>query len=237
MPWICVHTQIFQSITYLTSQWQPADDMSCFLPLVTWSRISARSHLKFSAFRWPRTTHTHTPYICVLSIDRNLHTNPQAMSLRETLFVKFKKNCWMHCKPPKKFIKSPSRKIQALSICMLVFNAHRILRKGKRYDMLASNRNSETNNYETSDFPNAYRDNTGSDSEAGFLTKREVEEQIMTYIAPLTKQLEDLIWLIEGMLSVHRQNLSPKASTTASSSVNRFLARLACFMKQIKQNL
>ena len=40
--------------------------------------------------------------------------------------------------------------------------------------------------------------NADSESEAHILAKKEVDEQIRTYIAPLTRQLEDLTPLIQG---------------------------------------
>ena len=38
----------------------------------------------------------------------------------------------------------------------------------------------------------------------------------MNYIATLTEQLEDLAWLIQGMSTAHRSNLSPRVNTSAS---------------------
>ena len=71
----------------------------------------------------------------------------------------------------------------------------------------------------TRDLLNADRSNTESESEARILTQIEVDEQIKTNIATLTKHLEDLTRLMQGMSSVHRQNNSLRAITTVNSSV------------------
>ena len=64
--------------------------------------------------------------------------------------------------------------------------------------MLAKYRIVETNNSDTSNLLNTHRDNTDSESERFILT-REVNEQNKTYITPLTKPLEYLTRLIQGM--------------------------------------
>ena len=62
---------------------------------------------------------------------------------------------------------------------------------------------------ETSNLLNTRRGNTDSASEARILTQEEVDEQIKTYNAPLTKQLEDLTQLLQGMSSAYQTNLFP----------------------------
>ena len=65
---------------------------------------------------------------------------------------------------------------------------------------------------------NDYIGNTDFEPEARILTQEELDEQIETYIAPLIKQLNDLTRLIQGMSSVHPQNLILRASTRTNSS-------------------
>ena len=45
-----------------------------------------------------------------------------------------------------------------------------------------------------------------------------MDEQIRTYIAPLTKQLETLTRLVQEFSGVHQKNLFPWAGTSANSS-------------------
>ena len=87
-----------------------------------------------------------------------------------------------------------------------------------RNDTLAKSRMTETESSEISALLNAHWDTTEFESEARMLTQEGVGEQINTYIAPLTKHLEDFTRLTQGMSSVHRKNFSPRASTTANSS-------------------
>ena len=48
-----------------------------------------------------------------------------------------------------------------------------------------------------------------SKSEARILALKEVNEQIRSYIVPLTKQLEDLTRLIWGIFSAEHRNIYP----------------------------
>ena len=108
--------------------------------------------------------------------------------------------------------------IQVCVTCMPVFNTHRELRISNRYDTLKNGRMTENSMSEKCDSLNAHRDNVDSQSKARILTKEEVHEYIETYITSLTKQLEDLTRLIQGMSSVDQAKLSPRASTSANSS-------------------
>ena len=72
---------------------------------------------------------------------------------------------------------------------------------------------------ETNTLVNAHGSKADSESGARILTQEEVDEQIKNKINPLTRQLEDLTRLIEGMSTAHRQNFSSRASTSANSSV------------------
>ena len=55
-----------------------------------------------------------------------------------------------------------------------------------------------------------YADNLKIESKKRILTQEEVHEQIRSYIAPLTKQLEDLTRLIPRMSAAQRPNLYPR---------------------------
>ena len=70
---------------------------------------------------------------------------------------------------------------------------------------------------ESSPTSSAPESNTDIESKLRILTQ-EVDEQIKNYIAPLTRQLGDLIRLIQEMLSAPRPNFYPRAGTSASSS-------------------
>ena len=101
---------------------------------------------------------------------------------------------------------------------MRVFITHRELRNGKIYDTLSINRIIDTDCSKTNVALNALFANTYCESEERILTQRKVDEQIETYIARLTKQLEDLTRLIHGMPNLYRHNLSARSNTSASSS-------------------
>ena len=65
---------------------------------------------------------------------------------------------------------------------------------------------------------NTHENHTDNKSQTRFLTQEEVDKQIRYYIAPLTRQLQDLARLIQRMSTAHRPNLSPRAGTALSSS-------------------
>ena len=101
---------------------------------------------------------------------------------------------------------------------MPVFKLHREVRNRERWDKLASNRMNEFSSSETTDLPNAHRNNTDSESEECILTQVKVNEQIRNYIAPLTKQLVILTQFIQGVSTAYQPNFSQRASTSANSS-------------------
>ena len=76
---------------------------------------------------------------------------------------------------------------------------------------MSANYSSETNH-----IMSAHENNFDNESETRILTQDKMEEQMGNYMAPLTRQLEDLNRLIKGMFTVQRQNVSLKASTSAS---------------------
>ena len=60
---------------------------------------------------------------------------------------------------------------------------------------------SENNSFESSRIMSATEDSGNNESEARIQTQEEVHYQIKNYFPPLTKRLEDLTRLIQGMLS------------------------------------
>ena len=71
-------------------------------------------------------------------------------------------------------------------------------RTEKRQKTLANDRMTEINSSESSDLLMAHRGNTESEYKTRILAQEEVDEQIRTFIALLTRQLENLTWLIQG---------------------------------------
>ena len=101
---------------------------------------------------------------------------------------------------------------------MPVFNTFQKLGNGWKYETFANIRMSEKDSSESNPFKSAHQSNTDTDSETRILTQGEVDDQIRNYIAPLTRQLEKLIRLIQEMSTAHRPNRSPKAGTSANFS-------------------
>ena len=66
---------------------------------------------------------------------------------------------------------------------------------------------------------NALERNVDNEPEAHMVTQEEVNEQIEKHIAPLTKQLEELTWSIQGMSTTQHATSSPSACTSTSFSV------------------
>ena len=95
---------------------------------------------------------------------------------------------------------------------------HQKFRNRKRYDTLANNRRMETDSSGSNDPMNAHESNTDSESQVRMLTQKEADDEIENYVSPLAKQLENLTQLIQDTLSVHRQNFSPRAGTSANAS-------------------
>ena len=60
---------------------------------------------------------------------------------------------------------------------------------------------------------NAQERNIDEESAARILTQDEVNEEIKGCIVPLTKQVENLTWLIQGIPSVQQTNANPKVGT------------------------
>ena len=86
--------------------------------------------------------------------------------------------------------------------------ARKEFRSIKKYDIFTQNIMTEFNSSDNSDLQNARSSNNDSESESHILTQEAVDEQIKNYIGPLTKQLEDLTGLIQGMSRAHQVNLT-----------------------------
>ena len=102
--------------------------------------------------------------------------------------------------------------------CKPVFDTIRELKNGKKYETTANISISENNCAEIIPTVSAYESNTDTECETRIVTQEEVDEQIRNYNVSLTRQLDDLTRLIQGMSTAHRANLPPMASTSASSS-------------------
>ena len=76
-------------------------------------------------------------------------------------------------------------------------------------------------NYSTKSSPiiNAPKHNVEDEPEVHVLTQKEVNQQIRNYIAPLTKQLENLSGFTQGMTTDQHPTSHPRAATSASFSV------------------
>ena len=101
---------------------------------------------------------------------------------------------------------------------MSVLHTLQALRNSKKYEMIANIRMSENDGSQTNALPKTNASNAAFASETGILTQKEVDEQITNYIAPMTRQLENLTRLILDMSTAHRKNLSPRAGTSGNSS-------------------
>ena len=60
--------------------------------------------------------------------------------------------------------------------------------------------------------------NNNTGPELGTSTQAEVNEQIRSFMASLMRQLEDLIWLVQGMTTASHPNYYTKVDTSASYS-------------------
>ena len=76
-------------------------------------------------------------------------------------------------------------------------------RNGKLHITFTHRRITGMSNNEINGSQNGHRKNSDSESKPHNLTQEAVHEQIKNYIAPLTKQLEDLTQLIQGISRAH----------------------------------
>ena len=99
---------------------------------------------------------------------------------------------------------------------MKSFDSFRELTNGKKYDTAIYISMSE--NFESSPIMNAPERNTDEKLEERILSQEDVNEQIRSYFAPLTKQLENWNRLIQGVSTVQQPNTHPRVGTSASFS-------------------
>ena len=104
---------------------------------------------------------------------------------------------------------------------MQSFDSIRQLKNGNMYDTTVST--IMTNSPESSPVTNASECKVEDEPEARILTQVEVIEQIRFHIAPLTKQLEDLTRLIQGMSTAQQLNSYPRAGTSGNFSAAGYL--------------
>ena len=84
---------------------------------------------------------------------------------------------------------------------------------------------SENNSTESSPVRNAPECNVEDEPEVYILTQEDVNEQIGSHIAPLTKQLEDMTRLIQGMTTAQNPTSHPRAGTSASFSATGYQSK------------
>ena len=90
---------------------------------------------------------------------------------------------------------------------------------------------SEDKNSESNPIMSAKKIKTDSESGARILTQKEVDEQVKNYVASLTKQLEDLTRLIQGMSAARAP--SPRAGACTCISATDLSFDIVFFIKAI----
>ena len=88
------------------------------------------------------------------------------------------------------------------------------LRNGKKYDTANTLKMNDSKNTESSPIVNAPGRNARDELEVHALTQEEVNEQVRNHIGPLTKQLQDLTRLIQGMTTAQLPTSYLRPSTT-----------------------
>ena len=102
---------------------------------------------------------------------------------------------------------------------MQAFDCIRELKNGKRYDTTSNRVMSKTSVSEASPAMNPPETKEIEGPEVSAITQDEVDEKIKSFIAPLTRQLEDLTPLVRGMTTASHPNNYPSTGTSASSLV------------------
>ena len=82
----------------------------------------------------------------------------------------------------------------------------------------------KSNGPECNSAMNCHDTNENEEPEIRGLTQEEVIEQIKSSIAPLTRQLEDLIRLVQWLLVTSHPNHYPRADTDTSYNAHGYLA-------------
>ena len=83
---------------------------------------------------------------------------------------------------------------------------------------------SKNNGPEGKSAKNSHETDENEEPEICTLTQEEVNEQINSFIAPLTNQLEDLTRLVQGLSVTSHPNHYPRADKDASYNSHRYLS-------------
>ena len=92
---------------------------------------------------------------------------------------------------------------------MLDFDSYRELRNGKRYNTNSGQTVSENGSTEDNRAGNSLENIEEEIPEIGTLTQEAVNEQIKGFITPLTRQLEEMTRLVQGMVKKPHQSHYP----------------------------
>ena len=95
---------------------------------------------------------------------------------------------------------------------------NRELKNGKRYNTNPESEMSENGNVEINRLNNSSENAEEEFSEIHTLTQEAVNEQIKGFIAPLTRQLEELSRLVQGMLTTSYPSYYPRSGVAAHQS-------------------
>ena len=104
----------------------------------------------------------------------------------------------------------------SLKTCKQALDSNRELKNGKKNDAACTsikNKNSSSDGSRAMNSPEA-NENEGPEIRA--ITEEEIDEPINSFIAPLTRQLEDLTRLVQGMITASHPDYHSMAGTMAS---------------------
>ena len=104
---------------------------------------------------------------------------------------------------------------------MQAFDSTRKLRNGKRYNAAKSKTMSKNSRSEGSLAVDSLEINENESPKIRTLTQ-EVNEQIKSFVAALTRRLKDLTQLVQGMSIASHPNHYPRADTNASYSAHGY---------------
>ena len=100
---------------------------------------------------------------------------------------------------------------------------YRELRNGKRYYTSIERTMSDNGSTEENVIGILSENVEGEVSEIQTLTQEAVNERIRGFIAPLTRQLEELSWLVQGMVTTQHPDHYPRIDfgTTSGTATNQ----------------
>ena len=96
----------------------------------------------------------------------------------------------------------------------------RELRNGKRYNTNPRHTMSESGSIGKNAAGNSSKIIEGEVPEIHTLTQEEVNEQIKGFNAPLTRQLEELTWLVQGMVTIPHPSHYPRAEYSTTYGID-----------------